>query len=610
MSDPTQGAGATPPEIRLNADDAQRWAAAADRARTGSWAKRLFDRDPTLWSSDPAVQAGIADRLGWLDAPKHFSEQIPALEGFGEGLRADGFQAAVVAGMGGSSLAPEVLLRTFGVAPGWLELRVLDSTDPVAVGAVVDDLDPLATLFVVASKSGTTTEPLAFQADAWARIRAALDARHEHSESPGFLIAAISDPGKSIGAIPHHDELREVFLNPPDIGGRYSALTYVGLVPASVIGLSLTDLLASASGMLTRCQEPEPAANPGVALGLALGSLALAAPAGAGRDKVTFIADPEIASLGSWLEQLIAESTGKQGVGIVPVDLEPLGAASAYGPDRVFVRLALAGSAGPAPAPDGTTADELVEQLATAGHPVIRIELADRIDIGAEFIRWEVATAIAGAVLGIDAFDQPNVEEAKILTRELLARHGQAAEAGLYEAPPPPIDLLAAGDGLALIGDAALNAAGPADTPATVEAVLRRHLDRAKPNAYLCLQAYIAPSPERDAALARIRTLLRDRTGRATTSGYGPRFLHSTGQLHKGGAPLGLFFQLTADHPQDREIPDWPYTFGQLIDAQAAGDFGVLESHQLPVLRVHLEADPDAGLAALERALDAVLAGS
>jgi transaldolase / glucose-6-phosphate isomerase len=607
MSDPTPTAGATPSGIRLGSADAGLWAAAADRARTGSWAQRLFDRDPSLWSSDPAVQAGIADRLGWLDAPTHFSEQIPALEGFGAGLREDGFRAAVVAGMGGSSLAPEVLLRTFGVASGWLELRVLDSTDPVAVGVVVDDLDPLATLFVVASKSGTTTEPLAFQADAWARIRAALDARHEHSESPGLLIAAISDPGKSIAAIPHHDDLREVFLNPPDIGGRYSALTYVGLVPASVIGLSLGDLLASASAMLVRCQEPEPATNPGLALGLALGSLALAAPAGAGRDKVTFIADPEIASLGSWLEQLIAESTGKQGVGIVPVDLEPLGAVGAYGPDRVFVRLVLAGSAGPAPAPDGTTADALVEQLASAGHPVIRIELADRIDIGGEFIRWEVATAIAGAVLGIDAFDQPNVEEAKILTRELLARHAQAADARLHEAPPPPIDLLAAGDGLALVGDTDLNAGGPAET---VEAALRRHLDRAKPNAYLCLQAYIAPSPDRDAALARIRTLLRDRTGRATTSGYGPRFLHSTGQLHKGGAPIGLFFQLTADHPQDREIPDWPYTFGQLIDAQAAGDFGVLESHHLPVLRIHLEADPDAGLAALERALDAVLAGS
>jgi transaldolase / glucose-6-phosphate isomerase len=607
MTDPVPAAGSLPAGIQLAPVDAARWTAAADRAHSETWAARLFDRDASLWSSDPVVQAGIAERLGWLDAPAHFRDQIPALEGFGEALRADGFTAAVIAGMGGSSLAPEVLRQTFGVGSGWLDLRVLDSTDPLAVGAVVDDLDPLSTLFVVASKSGTTTEPLAFQADAWARIRAALDARHEHQEGPGTLMAAISDPGKSIEAIAHHDELREVFLNPPDIGGRYSALTYVGLVPASVIGLSLGDLLGSALDMLEQCRRPEPSANPGLALGLALGTLALAAPAGAGRDKVTFIADPEIASLGSWLEQLIAESTGKQGVGIVPVDLEPLGAAAAYGSDRVFVRLTLVGSAGPVAAADGTSADALVEQLAAAGHPVIRIELSDPIEIGAEFIRWEVATAFAGAILKIDAFDQPNVEEAKILTRQLLARHAEAADARLHEAPPPPIDLIAAGDGLALVGDAGLNSGGPADS---VEAALRRHLARAKPNAYLCLQAYIGPTTERDAALARIRTLLRDRTGRATTSGYGPRFLHSTGQLHKGGAPIGLFFQLTADHPADRQIPGWPYTFGQLIDAQAAGDFGVLESHDLPVLRVHLEADPDAGLAALERALSAALAGS
>lgn len=592
------------PGIRLAPAEAALWTAAAGRAQDESWAERLFNRDPSLWSDDPAVQAGIADRLGWLDAPEHFLEQVPALEGFGEGLRASGFRAAIVAGMGGSSLAPEVLRATFGSAPGWLELRILDSTDPLAVGAIVDDLDPLSTLFIVASKSGTTTEPLAFQADAWARIQAALDARHEHREQPASMMAAISDPGASIAAIPHHDELREVFLNPSDLGGRYSALTYVGLVPASLIGLSIGELLGSAAVMLARCREAEPQGNPGVALGLALGTLAVAAPAGAGRDKVTFVADPEIASLGSWLEQLIAESTGKHGVGIVPVDLEPLGPVAAYGPDRVFVRLALAGSAGPVPASDGTSADALLETLAEAGHPVIRIELADPIDIGAEFVRWEIATAVAGIVLGIDAFDQPNVEEAKVLTRTLLARHGEAAEAHLHELPGPPIELLAAGNGLALVPDKGLAALGPAHS---VDAALRRHLDRARPNAYICLQAYIGPTPERDAAIARIRTLIRDRTGRATTAGYGPRFLHSTGQLHKGGAPIGLFFQLTADHPDDRLIPGWPYTFGQLIDAQASGDFQVLEAHDLPLLRVHLEADPDAGLAAFEAALRAAL---
>ncbi len=604
MTDRVPAPDGLPAGIELGPAEAKLWATAAERARAESWAERLFDRDSSLWSADPVVQAGIAERLGWLDAPEHFLDQVPALEGFADGLREAGFRSAVVAGMGGSSLAPEVLRAIFGVAPGWLAVRVLDSTDPQAVGAVVDDLDPLSTLFIVASKSGTTTEPLAFQADAWARIRAALDARHEHREQPGTLMAAISDPGKGIEAIPHHDDLREVFLNPPDVGGRYSALTYVGLVPAALIGLSVGELLGSAAVMLARCREPEPSDNPGLALGLALGALARPAPAGAGRDKVTFVADPEVASLGAWLEQLLAESTGKNGVGIVPVDLEPLGASSAYGPDRVFVRLALAGSAGPAPAPGGIGADALLEQLSAAGHPVIRITLDDRIDIGGEFVRWEVATAIAGIVLGIDPFDQPNVEEAKILTRKLLALHGEAADARLHEAPSAPIELLGAGAGLALVGDRALAAGGPADTP---EAALRRHLGRARPDAYLCLQAYIGATPARDAAIARIRALLRDRTGRATTAGYGPRFLHSTGQLHKGGAPIGLFFQLTADHPDDRQIPGWPYTFGQLIDAQAAGDFQVLESHDLPVLRVHLEADPDAGLAALEQALERAL---
>ncbi|MEJ7695333.1 MAG: hypothetical protein WKF78_01430 [Candidatus Limnocylindrales bacterium] len=409
---------------------------------------------------------------------------------------------------------------------------------------------------------------------------------HHAYETPGAVIAAITDPGKSLEAMDHHDDFREVFLNPSDIGGRYSALTYVGLVPASLIGIDLDALLASAAAMLGACREPDPDANPGLSLGLAIGTLAAA-----GRDKLTFLADDEIGSFGAWLEQLIAESTGKHGVGIVPVDMEPLGSVESYGTDRAFVRLALAGAA------DGGR-DALADALAAAGHPVIRIDLADPIDLGAEFIRWEVATAFAGAVLGIDPFDQPNVEEAKNLTRERLA----AAERGESpDVPPPP---LAEGDGLALYGDAALRLTS---SDGGVVGELARHLARRKSNAYLAIQAFIAPTSERDAAFARIRSLLRDRTGRATTAGYGPRFLHSTGQLHKGGAPIGWFLQLTADHPADREIPGWPYTFGQLIDAQAAGDLAAIESHDLPILRVHLGADPDAGLAALERALVAAL---
>jgi glucose-6-phosphate isomerase len=590
MPDPA-ATTASVPRLALG-EAAAAFEAAVQRARTEEWANRLFDRDVTLWSTDPRVGAAIADRLGWLDAPAHFANQIAALEGFGDAVVDQGYTTGIVAGMGGSSLAPDVLHRTFGSQDGYLALRILDSTDPAYVAATFDDLDPLQTLVLIVSKSGTTTEPNAFLAEAWARASAALDVRRHHTyEQPGGFIVAISDPGRSVDAIPHHDDFREVFLNPPDIGGRYSALTYVGLVPASLIGLDLDALLASGSAMLGACREPEPTANPGLSLGLAIGTLARR-----GRDKLTFLTDSAIASFGAWVEQLIAESTGKHGVGIVPIDLEPLGAVDAYGPDRAFVRIALIGSG---VTDEDAARDRLADALEAAGHPVIRIEVADPIDLGGEAIRWEVATAFAGAVLGIDPFDQPNVEEAKQLTRDLLARR----ERGETDTSPPPAPV-ASGDGLVLHGDAALRLTSG---DGGVVAELARHLARRKPNAYLCLQAFIAPTPARDEALASIRALLRDRTGRATTAGYGPRFLHSTGQLHKGGAPIGWFIQLTADHPADRPIPGWPYTFGQLIDAQAAGDFAAIEAHDLPILRVHLGPDPDAGLAALQRALAAAL---
>ena len=574
------------PRLALG-DTAAAYDAAVERARSEEWVTRLFDRDTTLWSTDPRVQEAIADRLGWLDAPMHFLERTAAIEGFGDGVIEEGYTTAVLAGMGGSSLAPDVVHRTFGSQDGYLALRILDSTDPAFVSATVDDLDPLRTLFIVASKSGTTTEPQAFLADAWAHLEAALDAVGHHSyEGPGGFVAAITDPGASVEAIPHSDDFRAIFLNPPDIGGRYSALTYVGLVPASLIGLDIDALLASAITMAGACREPDPAVNPGFSLGLAIGTLAAN-----GHDKLTFLADDAVSGLGAWVEQLLAESTGKRGVGIVPVDLEPLGAVDSYGSDRAFVRISLVGE------DDGGRA-ALTDALEAAGHPVIRIELSDPIDIGAEAWRWEIATAVAGAILGIDPFDQPNVEEAKQLTRELLekAGHGEAAEA-----PPTP---LAAGDGLTLYGDAVLRLTAP---DGGVVGELARHLARRKTNAYLCLQAFIAPTAERDEAIAGIRSLLRDRTGRATTAGYGPRFLHSTGQLHKGGTPVGWFLQLTSDHPADRPIPGWPYSFGQLIDAQAAGDFAAIELHDLPILRIHLGADVDAGLAALERALGAAL---
>jgi glucose-6-phosphate isomerase len=569
MTDPVSSAVQVP-TLALG-DGTAAYEAVVTEARDNEWANRLFGRDVSLWTTDERVGEAIAERLGWLDAPSHFTDQIPSLEGFGDGIVEAGFTTAVVAGMGGSSLAPDVLHRTFGTQEGYLDLRILDSTDPDAVGATLDDLDPPRTLVIVASKSGTTVEPNVFLAAAWDRATKALDKIHHHAyENAGATVVAITDPGPSLRAIPHHDQFRAVFLNPPDIGGRYSALTYVGLVPASLIGIDLDALLASASAMLGACREPDPDANPGLSLGIAMGTLAKA-----GRDKLTFLPDDEVSAFGAWAEQLIAESTGKHGVGIVPVDLEPLGRPEVYGGDRVIVRIALEG---------GTDAgrEALADALEATGHPVIRIAIPDPIDLGGEFVRWEVATAIAGIVLGIDPFDQPNVEEAKQLTRDVL----DAASKGRAATTTVP--------------------ATRSDDPGLAEA-LRAHVERRKPNAYLALQAFIAPSAARDEAMGRIRTRLRDATRNATTAGYGPRFLHSTGQLHKGGAPIGWFLQLTSDHANPRPIPEWPYTFGQLIDAQADGDFAAIAAHDLPIVRINLGADPDAGLASLERALDGVL---
>jgi transaldolase/glucose-6-phosphate isomerase len=562
--------------MRLPAEAQERIDALAATATRDHWATRLFDRDTSLWTSDSDVASAISERLGWLDAPAHFAMQAAALEGFGDGARETGFDTAVVMGMGGSSLAPDILHRTFGTTEGYLDLRILDSTDPAAVAATVDDLDPLETLWIVASKSGTTTEPLAFLADAWARVEAALEARGS-DQRPGEFFAVITDPGKSLAAIPHHDDLREQFLNPPDVGGRYSALTYVGLVPASLIGIDVDALLGTGAAMLDACRTADAKGNPGLLLGLAIGSLAKA-----GRDKLTFLTDPAISSFGAWAEQLLAESTGKHGTGIVPVDLEPLRDANGYGDDRVFVEMTLAGS-------DGSSGHQgLVDALAGAGHPIIRIELDDPIDLAGEAIRWEVATAFAGAVLGIDPFDQPNVEEAKELTRRVLAGATNDDADGEGRADPGAIHLRAQ------------------NAHYTVE-LLRPTLSALRVPSYLAIQAFIAPSAAVDERIAAIRAAL-SKTGCATTAGYGPRFLHSTGQLHKGGPATGVFLQLTADHPVDRPIPGWPYTFGRLIDAQARGDREALRAHDRPVVQVHLGDDLADDLAILERAIQRALA--
>ena len=562
-------------------------AAARAIAVQKEWADRAIGRrDPSVWSDDEVVKRAVATRLGWLEAPFHFADETGELKAFAAALREQGFTTAVLGGMGGSSLAPALLAHVFGTAEAVIPVRVLDSTDPVAVAATLDDLDPMATLFIVSTKSGTTAESLSFQAYQWARTDDALTAAGVgHPTQPGDFMVAITDPDKSLRSIPHHDRLREVFLNPPDVGGRYSALTYVGLVPAALLGVNLDLLLEKARAMVMACGVSDPAKNPGLALGLTMGVFALA-----GRDKLTFVIDRELAAFGPWVEQLIAESTGKaplgsvggQGVGVVPVDGEPLGAPSVYGNDRVFVRITLDGSAGPDPS-IGEDVDARLAALAAAGHPVIRINVGSKIDIGAEFVRWEVATALAGAVLGIDPFDQPNVEEAKTNTRAVIATF--ESDDGASSQDPA----------LAVANEIATTAA------------LKTHLSKLVANGYASIQAYVHQTPARDAVLLAIRTLLRDKTHRATTVGYGPRFLHSTGQLHKGGAPIGWFLQLVSEHPDDLEIPGKAYTFGGLIDAQAIGDARTIEDHKLPIVRINLGPDPDAGLAALERALAAAL---
>jgi len=562
-----------------------------ERARTGQWATRLADRDTTLWSTDAAVAETIANRLGWLDAPAHFTEQIPSLEAFGAAMRDAGITTAIVAGMGGSSLAPEVFATAFADIDDWIKVRVCDSTDPAAVATALAGLDPLHTLFIIASKSGTTTETLSFAAHARAVVRAALAAAGRTGEQPDAWFAAISDPAPCVDGITAIAPTDHLFLNPADIGGRYSALSYVGLVPAALLGIDLDPLLAAASAALAESREPEPTANFALNLGCTVAALAKE-----GRDKLTLVVDAPINAVGAWVEQLVAESTGKHGIGIVPIDGEPLGRVADYGNDRLFVRISLANGTAPRSA-DGSPVDARLAELAAAGHPVLTWQLDDPIDLGAEFVRWEVATAIAGVALGINPFDEPNVTESKQNTAVVLT---ELASTGALPMLPSRCSV----DGLSLWVDDAL----PSAFADNAEKLLAGQLDRLLEHGYIGIQAYIATTPARTAALEQIRTLLRDRTRLATTVGYGPRFLHSTGQLHKGGAATGWFLQLVAGHDVDLAIPGRPFSFGQLIDAQGLGDARSLVAHGLPVLRVHLGANPDVGLAALTALIERTFA--
>jgi transaldolase/glucose-6-phosphate isomerase len=538
-------------------------------------AKRIIERiwahDYTVWKPNPAQ---ISNRLGWLDIAGRMQENVPTMEALLRQVRGAGYTHALLLGMGGSSLAAQLFGKTF-VYPDRLRLDVLDSTDPVAVSNQAAALDPQRTLFIVSTKSGGTVETLSFFRFFYNRVAQAVG-----PERVGEHFVAITDAGSALAELAHKLDFRATCLNDPNVGGRNSALSYFGLLPATLVGVDVPRLLHKAEAAAAQCGPAvAPAENPAAILGVTLGELAKL-----GRDKVTFCISAEVANFGDWVEQLIAESTGKDGRGIVPVVREPLGAPAVYGADRLFVELRLQD--------DAHAKDELAP-MQKAGHPVLRLRLRDRYDLGGQFFLWELATAVAGQRLGINPFDQPNVEAAKALARQAVAEYEAK---GALPAELPTL----AEDGLAVYGNTVAH--GPAEA-------LRAFLQQAQPGDYVGLQAYLTPTLATDAALLALRKQVRDRLRLATTVGYGPRFLHSTGQLHKGDAGHGLFIQFTADDVRDVPIPDEAgapgssITFGVLKAAQVAGDRQALLNAGRRVIRFHLGGDVSGGLNRLATAL-------
>jgi transaldolase / glucose-6-phosphate isomerase len=518
-----------PPTIRSSIPDELEPALVAKvrEARSEAVAKRVWQRDESLWGG-PGVPE-IGNRLGWLTISEKMMEHAPELNAFVEQVRADGFTDAVLLGMGGSSLGPEVIRRSYGQIPGALRLHVLDSTDPGAVLAVERAVDLETTLFVVSSKSGGTIETLSHMRYFF-----------ERCGRDGRRFVAVTDPGSPLVDLARERGFREVFENDPEIGGRYSVLSYFGLLPAALAGVSVEALLHRAQVAEQNCTHfDESASNSGLWLGIAMAELAQR-----GRDKATFVVSEPISSFGLWVEQLIAESTGKQGKGILPVAGEPLGDPDAYGHDRVFAYLRDPENADP-------DTDAKVEALARAGHPTLTLAVHGPSDLGRIFFFAEFATAVAGWALGINPFDQPNVQEAKDNTARVLKEGASAA---------PPSDLAP------IFG--------------------------ASPPRYVAILGYVTPSEEFDAAVDELRVKIRERTNATTTFGYGPRYLHSTGQYHKGGPPNGVFLQLYARAEEDVEIPEAGYSFEHLKNAQALGDAQTLKEHGLTVVRVELEGDP------------------
>jgi transaldolase/glucose-6-phosphate isomerase len=545
--------------------------------QAGNKMARLWRGDPSLWTGEDEDKW-----VGWLPIVEDQLAHLKQLNDAATDAAQAGFTHALLLGMGGSSLCPEVLKITYGKQPGHPELHVLDSTDPAQIKSIESQVDLPRTLCIVASKSGSTLEPNIFKQYFFDRMQQTVG-----KEKAGEHFIAITDPGSKMQQVAERDHFRKIFFGVASIGGRYSALSNFGMVPAAIMGLNLSKFLQRTNEMVQACKLEIPAdQNPGAILGAILGSLG-----NLGRNKVTFITSPGIHDLGAWLEQLIAESTGKIGKGLIPVDREALGAPEVYGNDRIFIHLRLANE------PD-TSQKQKLDALRSAGHPVVEIELADTYDLGQEFFRWEIATAVAGSILKINPFNQPDVEASKIVTRQLTEQYEKT---GKLPEEAPLFD-----DGSIKLFTDERNAANLnklAGTDHSLTGFLRAHLSQFTPGDYMALLGYIEMNDAHEESLQAIRHAVRDRKHVATCLGFGPRFLHSTGQAYKGGPNTGVFLQITCDDANDLPVPGQKYTFGIVKAAQARGDFQVLADRKRRALRVHLPQDVDAGLKNLKQAV-------
>ena len=545
--------------------------------RASGKVRRLWQRDASLWTNSDESQW-----LGWLDVAEKQLEKKDQFQKLAEEIRKENFTDILLLGMGGSSLCPEVLEKTYGQIKGFPRLHVLDSTDPAQVRAFENDIDLARTLFIVSSKSGSTLEPNIFKQYFFERVKETIG-----PEKASSRFIAITDPGSKLEKEAGAAKFRYIFHGIPTIGGRYSALSNFGIVPAALMGLDVGKFLDRTEEMVQACAAAVPVEkNPGVMLGITLGTAA-----NAGKDKVTIVTSPAISDLGAWLEQLLAESTGKKGKGIIPVDRERLGVPGDYGTDRVFAYLRFE----PAPDPEQ---DAKIAALESAGHPVVRISLGDTYDLGQEFFRWEIATAVAGSIIGINAFNQPDVEASKVETRKLTGEYEKSGSL-------PPEKPFFEQAGIKLFADPK-NASELGD--GNIGGRLRAHLNRLRPDDYFALLAYLEMNPAHEALLQELRHAIRDAKQVATCLGFGPRFLHSTGQAYKGGPNSGVLLQITCDDADDLPVPGQKYTFGVVKAAQARGDFQVLADRGRRALRVHLGKDVEVGLSELLTIIGKVLA--